>query len=309
MIFSYKLKKDDKEILLEQRFAYDSMFEKFGIKKEENDTNSPDKIVQALEKCFTSNKVFFGIGKRPDYSIEFRDQDDKTIFISYLEPTLKTFQVADKLKPEKLYNVQYEIAIPFVCFYYTDEYNVIHEQKFDYKCMFEKFGMQQKEEDLKNGVNLNRVIDGYFLQKKVVFEIDREKYYDIEFKGDNDSTLFKVFFKPKMNECPVFMKEKNDKKYNIEWVIDIPNVIFTYKEMKDGKEIVYRGQLDYDCTFEKFSVKKEEKDLKNPQGLTAIIKKYFDEGKVTIEEFMKIYYAIEFKGEGDKTLFKVFLQC
>ena len=96
MIFSYKLKKDDKEILLEQRFAYDAMLEKFGIKKEESDAKCPDKIIQALENCFASNKVFFDIGKRPDYSIEFRDQDDKTIFKSYLEPTVKTFQAIEK---------------------------------------------------------------------------------------------------------------------------------------------------------------------------------------------------------------------
>ena len=168
MIFSYKLKKDDKEILLEQRFAYDAMLEKFGIKKEESDAKCPDKIIQALENCFASNKVFFDIGKRPDYSIEFRDQDDKTIFKSYLEPTVKTFQAIDKAKPEQKINVQYEIAIPYVIFYYTDENNVIHEMKFDYKCMFEKFGVQQKEQDLKNGVNLDRIIAGYFYQKKVL---------------------------------------------------------------------------------------------------------------------------------------------
>ena len=313
MIFSYKLKKDDKEILLEQRFAYDAMLEKFGIKKEESDAKCPDKIIQALENCFTSNKVFFDIGKRPDYSIEFRDQDDKTIFKSYLEPTVKTFQAIDKAKPEQKINVQYEIAIPYVIFYYTDENNVIHEMKFDYKCMFEKFGVQQKEQDLKNGVNLDRIIAGYFYQKKVFFETYEQRphtYYDIEFRGEKDNTLFKVFFKPKANVCSVNMKQKNDKNYNIEWLIDIPQVLFCYKEMKDGKEVCYKGQLDYNCTFEKFGVKKEEKDLKNPQGLTAVIKKYFDEGKVTIEYEEKTNtYAIEFEAEGNKTLFKVFLNC
>ena len=290
------------------------MFEKFGLKKEENDANSPDKIVQALDNCFKTNKVFFAIGKRPDYSIEFRNQDDKTIFISYLEPRLKTFQAINKANPELKNNVQYEIDIPYVRFYYTDENNVVYEQRMDYKCMFEKFGIQQKEEDLKNGVNLTRVIDGYFYQKKVLFEpFQNNKYYDIEFRGENDNTLFKVFFYPKKNVSPLELKGKNDnKKYNIKWVIDIPDVIFSYKEIKDGKEINYRGQLDYNCTFEKFGVKKEEKDLKNPQGLTAVIQKYFDEGKVVFETYEEgkgnLYYDIEFIGEGNKTLFKVFLK-
>ena len=315
VIFSYKLKQGEKEILLEQRFAYDSMLEKFGIKKEESDANCPDKIIQALDNCFKSNKVFFNIGKRPDYSIEFRNAEDKTIFCSFLEPRIKTFQAVHKDNPELKSNIQYEIDIPFVRFYYTDENNVIHEQKFDYKCMFEKLGLQQKEEDLKNGVNLTRVIDGYFYQKKVLFETYKEfhnTYFDIEFRREDDTTLFKVFFKPKMNVFPLELKDSNDnKKYNIEWVIDIPNVIFNYKENKDGKEVIYKGQLDYSCTFEKFGVKKEEKDLKNPQGLTAVIQKYFDDGKVifeTYKEYQNIYYDIEFKGEENKTLFKVFLK-
>ena len=106
----------------------------------------------------------------------------------------------------------------------------------------------------------------------------------------------------------VNLKEHPDKKICIEWVIDIPNVIFTYKEIKDGKEIIRRNQLDYNCTFEKFGVKKENKDVNNPQGLTSVIKKYFDEGKVIIKEYNEahqIFNMIEFTEDGSKTLFQL----
>ena len=310
--FLYKKKCGDKEAVFFQKYSYNSMFEKFGIKKEESDTNNPDKIITALEKCFTTDKVTFEIFQFTKYAIHFRAEDDTTIFKAFLEPTLQTNEAILKLKPEQKVNIQWEISIPWVIFSYTDEYGVIFEEKLDYNCMFEKFGMNQSEEDKKNEFKLKGTITRYFYQDKVSLEPFQEKYYAIEFKSEqNDTTLFKVFLKPKMHMNIVPMKEKPEMKFNIEWVVDIPNVIFIYKEKKDGKEIIYKDQLDYNCTFEKFGIKKEEKDVKNPQGLTAVIKKYFDEGKVNVQEFQefpKIYYSIEFLEEGDKTLFKVFLK-
>ena len=310
--FLYKKKCGDKEAVFFQKYSYNSMFEKFGIKKEESDTNNPDKIITALEKCFTTDKVTFEIFQFTKYAIHFRAEDDTTIFKAFLEPTLQTNEAILKLKPEQKVNIQWEISIPWVIFSYTDEHGVIFEEKLDYNCMFEKFGMNQSEEDKKNEFKLKGTITRYFYQDKVSLEPFQEKYYAIEFKSEqNDTTLFKVFLKPKMHMNIVPMKEKPEMKFNIEWVVDIPNVIFIYKEKKDGKEIIYKDQLDYNCTFEKFGIKKEEKDVKNPQGLTAVIKKYFDEGKVNVQEFQefpKIYYSIEFLEEGDKTLFKLFLK-
>lgn len=57
VIFSYKVKRGESEVVFETRYAYNSMFEKFQIKKEEVDETNPEKIVKALEKCFETKKV------------------------------------------------------------------------------------------------------------------------------------------------------------------------------------------------------------------------------------------------------------
>ena len=312
VIFSYKTKIGERETVFEQRYAYNSMFEKFGIKKEESDEKNPEKICQALEKCFTTKKVTFESSpKTNNFAIDFRAEDDRTIFKAFLESTLKTNQATLKEKPDQKKNIQWEISIPNVIFCYTDENNVTFEEKLDYNCMFEKFGMKQGEEDKKNGFNLQGTITRCFYQNKVFLEVvdmRPKKSYAIEFKGENDSTLFKVFLKQKMNCNIVCMKDQPDKKFCIEWVIEIPNVIFTYKENKDGKETIRRAQLDYSCTFEKFGVKKEEKDNNNPTGLTSVMKKYFDEGKVIMKEFSEghqKFNMIEFTEDGSKTLFQL----
>lgn len=311
VVFSYKKSSaDNKETVYVQKYSYNSMFEKFGIQKEESDTNDPNKIITALEKCFSTNKVTFEIFQVTKYAIHFRAEDDTTIFKAFLEPTVQSNQAVLKSSPDKKVNIQWEIAIPDVIFNYTDENGVVFEEKLDYDCMFEKFGMKQNEEDKKNELSLKGTITRHFYQDKVSLEpYQQDKYWAIEFKSEeNDSTLFKVFLKPKMHSNIVSMKEKPDLKFNIEWVVDIPNVIFNYKEKKDGKDLVYSSQLNYDNTFEKFGIQKEENDVKNLQKLTNEIKKYFDEGKVRVLEFQKIYYSIEFLEEGDKTLFQVFLK-
>ena len=288
------------------------MFEKFGIKKEESDEKDPEKIIQALEKCFSSKKATFESSPATNsFSVDFRTEDDKTIFKAFLKPTLNTNEVKLRDKPEQKVNIQWEISIPNVIFSYTDENGKIFEEKLDYNCMFEKFGIKQKEEDIKNGLNLQGIITNYFYNDKVSFEISDGKGIStraIEFKGEGNTTLFKVFLKAKKNANLVTIKEHPEQKFCVEWIIEIPTVFFTHKEIKDGKEIVTQARLDYNCTFEKFGIKKEEKDNNNSQGLTSVIKKYFDEGKVVVREFKvghEIVYNVEFIGEGDKTLFQL----
>ena len=288
------------------------MFEKFGIKKEESDEKDPEKIIQALEKCFSTKKVTFESSPATNsFSVDFRTEDDKTIFKAFLKPTLNTNEVKLRDKPDQKVNIQWEISIPNVIFYYTDENGKTFEEKLDYNCMFEKFGIKQKEEDIKNGFNLQGIITNYFYNDKVSFEISDGKGIStraIEFKGEGNTTLFKVFLKAKKNANLVTIKEHPEQKFCVEWIIEIPTVFFTHKEIKDGKEIVTQAQLDYNCTFEKFGIKKEEKDNNNSQGLTSVIKKYFDEGKVVVREFKvghEIVYNVEFIGEGDKTLFQL----
>ena len=288
------------------------MFEKFGIKKEESDEKNPEKIIQALEKCFSTKKATFESSPATNsFSVDFRTEDDKTIFKAFLKSTLNTNEVKLRDKPEQKVNIQWEISIPNVIFSYTDENGKTFEEKLDYNCMFEKFGIKQKEEDIKNGFNLQGIITNYFYNDKVSFEISDGKGIStraIEFKGEGNTTLFKVFLKAKKNANLVTIKEHPDQKFCVEWIIEIPTVFFSHKEIKDGKEIITQAQLDYNCTFEKFGIKKEEKDNNNPQGLTSVIKKYFDEGKVVVREFKvghEIVYNVEFIGEGDKTLFQL----
>ena len=288
------------------------MFEKFGIKKEESDEKNPEKIIQALEKCFSTKKVTFESSPATNsFSVDFRTEDDKTIFKAFLKPTLNTNEVKLRDKPDQKVNIQWEISIPNVIFYYTDENGKTFEEKLDYNCMFEKFGIKQKEEDIKNGFNLQGIITNYFYNDKVSFEISDGKGIStraIEFKGEGNTTLFKVFLKAKKNANLVTIKEHPEQKFCVEWIIEIPTVFFSHKEIKDGKEIITQAQLDYNCTFEKFGIKKEEKDNNNSQGLTSVIKKYFDEGKVVVREFKvghEIVYNVEFIGEGDKTLFQL----
>ena len=310
VIFTYKEKKGDKEVVFERRFAYNAMFEKFGIKKEESDESNPEKIVQAIEKCFSEKKVSLEIFKKTEYALEFKEENS-VLFKAFLEPTLQCNQIRMKENPDQKVNIKWEINIPNVIFSYIDEYGVVFECAIDYNCMFEKFGIKQKEEDIKNGLNLQGIITNYFYNDKVSFEISDGKGIStraIEFKGEGNTTLFKVFLKAKKNANLVTIKEHPEQKFCVEWIIEIPTVFFTHKEIKDGKEIVTQAHLDYNCTFEKFGIKKEEKDNNNPQGLTSVIKKYFDEGKVVVREFKvghEIVYNVEFIGEGDKTLFQL----
>ena len=61
--------------------------------------------------------------------------------------------------------------------------------------------------------------------------------------------------------------------------------------------------------FEKFGLKKEgEDESKNAMNLVNAISKCFKENKVTIEPWQQKYYAMEFRGDDDKTLFKAFLK-
>ena len=68
------------------------------------------------------------------------------------------------------------------------------------------FSINQTEEDKKNGFNLQKTIIKYFYDDKVLLELYQEKYYEIEFKGEGDSTLFKVFLKPAIYIFYFFIK-------------------------------------------------------------------------------------------------------
>ena len=105
----------------------------------------------------------------------------------------------------------------------------------------------------------------------------------------------------------VSFKSEPSKKVDVEWAIAIPKVSFFYREKKK-ENVIFNGQLDYICLLEKFELKKDENDITNVNTLINTLSKYFDDNKVTIESWQRKYYALEFKGENDRTLFKVYLQ-
>ena len=60
--------------------------------------------------------------------------------------------------------------------------------------------------------------------------------------------------------------------------------------------------------MEKLELKPEENDANNVKTLVDKIYECFKDNKVTIEIAQIKNYALEFKGENDLTLFKVFLK-
>ena len=81
-----------------------------------------------------------------------------------------------------------------------------------------------------------------------------------------------------------------------------------YREKKGDKNEIFLGEFDYKCLMEKFGLTIENNELNNVKTLMNTISSYFDRNKVTIEVFQLKYYALEFKGEEDRTLFKVYLK-
>ena len=109
------------------------------------------------------------------------------------------------------------------------------------------------------------------------------------------------------NEVP--LKTDTNKKFNIDWELIYPNINFNYVENKNDKNVRFTGKLEFNCLLEKFGIPKDENVNKNVDTLINTISKCFSDNKVTIEPWQQNrYYAIEFKGEEDKTLFKVYLK-
>ena len=109
-----------------------------------------------------------------------------------------------------------------------------------------------------------------------------------------------------IDEIP--LKSDPTKKCNLEWQLAYPNMFFSCPETKDGKTVRFTGKVEFDCMLENFGIKKEEIEINNVNHLVDSMSKSFKDNKVTIEPWESKYYAVEFKGEEDKTLFKVYLK-
>ena len=113
---------------------------------------------------------------------------------------------------------------------------------------------------------------------------------------------------PARSKHEIPLKSEPTKKFNIQWELAYPNVNFKYPVVKDDKTSNFVGQLEFHCLLEKFGIPKDENESKNANELIKTLLNCFKENKVTLEPWQTKYYAIEFKGEEDKTLFKVFLK-
>ncbi len=81
-----------------------------------------------------------------------------------------------------------------------------------------------------------------------------------------------------------------------------------FRETKNDKTVLLKAEFDFDCMLEKFGLKKEENLDKNIDAIVKALEKCFKENKVSIEPWQQKYYALEFKGDEDKTIFKAYLK-
>ena len=104
-------------------------------------------------------------------------------------------------------------------------------------------------------------------------------------------------------------KSDASKKVDFNWELAFPNVYFTYIETKNDKETIFTSKLDFYCLLEKFGLKKDENDNNNAKTLSETLEKCFEDNRVNIDPWQKIFYTVEFKAEDKSTtLFKVFLK-
>ena len=118
-----------------------------------------------------------------------------------------------------------------------------------------------------------------------------------------------VSIPPLRSQHEVALKGDASQKFSVDWDLAYPNVNFSYTKCQDNdKYITYTGKLAFDALLEKFSIKKDENINKNVNAFVKTICKAFEDNRVTLEKWQQKYFALEFRDEGDKTLFKVYLK-
>ena len=53
----------------------------------------------------------------------------------------------------------------------------------------------------------------------------------------------------------VSFKNDSNKKFEIEWQVAYPHVIFSYKEKKNNKEVIFQEKYDFKYVMEKLELK------------------------------------------------------
>ena len=59
--------------------------EKFGLKKDENVITNVNTLIKIFSKCFDENKVTIDPWQNKYYVLEFKGENDKTLFEVYLK--------------------------------------------------------------------------------------------------------------------------------------------------------------------------------------------------------------------------------
>ena len=113
-------------------------------------------------------------------------------------PMLASHEVPINGEETKKLNLDWELAYPKVNFIFHEIKNdktVLFKAQFDYDYMLEKFGIKKEKNENKNIDALVKAIEKFFNEKRVSIEPWQQRYYSLEFKGDEDKTIFKANLK------------------------------------------------------------------------------------------------------------------
>ena len=78
--FFYNEEKDGKFESFTSQFECNDLYEKFGLKKSNNDLENANNLGDALTKYFTDNLVTLEVLETKNYAMEFRKKDDGKAF-------------------------------------------------------------------------------------------------------------------------------------------------------------------------------------------------------------------------------------
>ena len=104
------------------------------------------------------------------------------------------------------------------------------------------------------------------------------------------------------------LKTDPNTKFKVEWELAMPYVTFLYNEEKDGEVVAFTSQLESNCLFEKFGIKKGNDEGENANNLGDTLTQYFTDNLVTLEVWEEKYYAMEFRTKDNETLFTAYLK-
>ena len=115
-----------------------------------------------------------------------------------IPPMRAMFDIPLKTDPNKKFKVEWELAMPYVTFFYNEEKNgevVAFTSQLESNSLFEKFGIEKGDDEVENANNLGDTLTQYFTDNLVTLEVWEEKYYAMDFITKDNKTLFTAYLK------------------------------------------------------------------------------------------------------------------